>query len=176
MPAWTRRAVSMGTAFLTADDSEATARRTGLVTRASKLTGTLLLALVTFGPWHAANTTLAPLAAQAAPWDTQVAVAPEAMHQRLPKQAMALLQAMIRQALAQTPTLAPVCEDGLLTCFPKVSSADRTGFALPEALHQPLPGAGGSAAKAGANRHAVWDSTSRVCGHCALTPWHMPEP
>jgi hypothetical protein len=59
MPACTRRAVSMLTDFLTSDDIEATARRTSFVQRASKITGQLVLALVTFGTWSEANTTLA---------------------------------------------------------------------------------------------------------------------
>lgn len=60
MPACTGRAVSLFTDFLTSDDIEATARRTGIVQRASKMTGNLFLALVTFGTWSEANTTVAP--------------------------------------------------------------------------------------------------------------------
>ena len=45
----TRSAVSMLTDFFASDDIEAAARRTGFVTRTSKLTGKLFLALVTFG-------------------------------------------------------------------------------------------------------------------------------
>ena len=52
MPACTCGAVSMVTDFLTSDDIEATARRTGFVQRASKMTDTLFLALVTFGTWR----------------------------------------------------------------------------------------------------------------------------
>jgi hypothetical protein len=59
MPACTRSAVSMLTDFFASDDIEATARRTGFVQRASKITGKLFLALVTLGPWSEANTTLA---------------------------------------------------------------------------------------------------------------------
>ena len=65
MPACTRSPVSMLTDFFASDHIEATARRTGFVKRASKITGKLFLALVTFGPWHAVNTTLAQLAAKA---------------------------------------------------------------------------------------------------------------
>jgi hypothetical protein len=110
----------MLTDFFASDDIEATARRTGFVKRASKITGKLFLALVTFGTWHAANTTLAQLAAKVAPLDNQVDVSPEAMHQRLNKKAIAFLQDMIRQALATAQTLERVCEDGLFTFFPKV--------------------------------------------------------
>ena len=60
MPACTRRAVSLLTDFLTSDDIDATARRTGVVPRASKMTGKLFLSLVTFGTWREANTTWAP--------------------------------------------------------------------------------------------------------------------
>ena len=60
MPTCTRRAVSMLTEVLTSDAIEATARRTGFVQRASKLTGQLFRALVTFGTWREAHTTWAP--------------------------------------------------------------------------------------------------------------------
>jgi hypothetical protein len=49
----------MLTDFFASDDIEAAARRTGFVKRASKLTGKLFLALVTFGAWSDATTTLA---------------------------------------------------------------------------------------------------------------------
>jgi len=41
------------------------------------------------------------------------------------------LQAMLRQALATVPSLAPVCAAGLLTCVTNVSRADRPGGADP---------------------------------------------
>ena len=104
-----------------------------------------------------------------------MAVSPEALHQRLTEKASAFLQDMIRQALAKAQTLEHVCEDGLFTFFPKVYIADSTGFALPEALHKTFPGAGGSAAKAGAKIQAVWDYKSSVFGHLALTPWNIPD-
>jgi hypothetical protein len=63
----THRALSILTDFFSSDDIEAAARRTGFVKRASKLTGTLFLALVTCGAWSDATTTLAPLAAQVTP-------------------------------------------------------------------------------------------------------------
>lgn len=68
MPAYTRSAVTMLTDFFAADDSEATARRTSFVQRMSKMTGTHFLALVTFGAWSEAKTTLAPLAAKVTQW------------------------------------------------------------------------------------------------------------
>jgi hypothetical protein len=60
MPACTRSAVTMVTDFFAADDSEATAHRPGFVQRTSKMAGKRFLALVTFGAWSEAKTTLAP--------------------------------------------------------------------------------------------------------------------
>ena len=85
MPACRRSAVSMFTDFLTSDDIEATARRTGFVKRTSKMTGTLFLTLVTFGTWSEAKTTWAPWAATVTPWDQEVAVSPEALHPACPR-------------------------------------------------------------------------------------------
>jgi len=139
------------------------------------MTGTLLLALVTFGAWSEAKTTLAPLAAKVTQWCPQVDVSPEAIQQRMNKKAMAFLQDMIQQTLAKLQALDPVCDEGLLPAFTKVYIADSTGFALPEELHTTFPGAGGSAAQAGAKMQAVWDSKSSLFGHCALTPWNVPD-
>jgi hypothetical protein len=100
---------------------------------------------------------LAPWAAQVKQWDEQVEGSPEAIHQRMNQRALAFLQDMIRQALAKVHAIEKVCDDGLLTVFPKVSLADSTGFGLPESRHDLFPGSGGSAAKAGANIQAVWD-------------------
>lgn len=105
MPACIRRAVSMFTDFLTSDDLEATARRTGFVKRTSTRTGQLLLPLVTLGTWREAQTTLAPWAAQGTPLDQEVAVSPAALQQRLHKKAMAFLQERSRQARAKVPAL-----------------------------------------------------------------------
>ena len=71
--------LTMLTDFFAAEPIEAAARRTGLVQRASKMTGTIFLAFVTFGGWSEAKTTFAPLAAQATPWDEPVTVSPEAI-------------------------------------------------------------------------------------------------
>ena len=57
--------LAMLTEFFSAEQIEATARRTGFVRRTSKITGKLFLALVTFGSWSEATTTLAQLVAQA---------------------------------------------------------------------------------------------------------------
>ncbi len=175
MPACTRSAVAMLTAFFAADDSEATARRTGFVQRTSKITGKLLLALVTFGGWSEAKTTLVQLAAKVTQLGQQVDVSPEAIQQRMHRKAIAFLQDLIRQALAKGQSLEQGSDEGLCPAFTKVYSADSTGFELPEERHKTFPGAGGSAAKAGAKIQAVWDYKSSVGGHFALTPWNIPD-
>jgi hypothetical protein len=175
MTTGTRSAVSMLTDFFASDDIEAAARRTGFVKRTSKLTGKLFLALVTFGAWSDATTTLAQLAAKATQLDEQVEVSPEAIHQRMNQRALAFLQDMLRRALAKVQSVDQVCDDGLFTDFTKVYLADSTGFELPDSLHDLFPGSGGSAATAGAKIQAVWDYKSSVFGHFALTPWNMPD-
>ena len=175
MPACTRRAVAICTDCFASDDIAATARRTGLVKRTSKLTGTRLLARVTVGAWSDAQTTLAPLAAKVTPVVTPVAVSPEAIHQRMHKRALVFLQEMIRQALATVQARAHVCADGLLTAFTKGSLADSPGCGLPDRWADLFPGSGGRATKAGANIHAVGDDKSRRFGHGALTPWNVPD-
>jgi len=175
MTASTRSAVSMLTDFFASDDIEAAARRTGFVKRTAKLTGKLFLSLVTFGVWSEAKTTLAQLAAKVTQLEEQLEVSPEAIHQRMNKRALAFLQDMICQALAKVQSLEKVCEDGLFTYFTKVYLVDSTGFGLPESLQDLFPGAGGSAAKAGAKIQAVWDYKSIVFGHFALTPWNIPD-
>src|SRR5262245_52290969 len=171
----TRSAVSMLTDFFASDAIEAAARRTGFIKRTSKLTGKLFLALVTFGTWGDATTTLAQLAAKVTQLDEQVEVSPEAIHQRMNQRALAFLQDMLRQALAKVQAVEHVCHDGLFTDFPKVYLADSTGFALPDSLHELFPGSGGSAATAGAKIQAVWDYKNSVFGHFALTPWNIPD-
>ncbi|HEU4984443.1 MAG TPA: IS4 family transposase [Nitrososphaera sp.] len=165
----------MLTDFFAAADIEATARRTGFVQRTSKITGKLFLALVTFGTWSEGKTTLAQLAAKGTQLRQPVEVSPEALHQRMNKQALAFLQDMLRQVLAKLQALTPVGDDGLFAAFHKVYITDSTGFALPDALHKTFPGAGGSAAKAGAKIQAVWDYKSSLFDHFALTPWHIPD-
>src|ERR671925_1882508 len=113
MTASTHSAVSMLTDFFASDDIEATARRTGFVKRASKITGKLCLALVTFGVWSDATTTLAPLAAKVPQWGEQHEVSPEALHQRMHQRALVFLQERIRKALTKVQTLDQVCADGL---------------------------------------------------------------
>ena len=175
MTACTRSALAMLTDFFSSDDIEATARRTGFVKRASKITGKLFLTLVTFGSWSDAQTTLAQLAAKVTQVVEHVEVSPEAIHQRMNKRALVFLQDMIRQALTKVQALEKVCADGLFTAFTKVYLADSTGFGLPDSLSDLFPGSGGSATKAGAKIQAVWDYKSSVFGHFALTPWNIPD-
>jgi hypothetical protein len=176
MTTGTRRAVSMGTDGLASDALAAAARRTGLVTRTSQLPGQRWRALVPFGAWRAATTTLAPWAAQVTPWDAQGEGSPEAIHPRLHQRARAFRQDLLRQARAKVPAVDQVCHAGLLTDFPKGSLADRTGWALPDRRHALVPGSGGRAATAGAPIQAGWDSPNSVGGPCALPPWTMPDP
>src|SRR5438132_3923493 len=117
MAEYTSSALSMLTNFFSSEDIEHTARRTGFVKRASHITGKLFLALVTFGGWSEAHTTLAQLAAKVAQLGKPVEVSPEAMHQRMHKHAHAFLQDMTRQALAKVQALEKVCDDGLFTFF-----------------------------------------------------------
>jgi hypothetical protein len=164
----------MLTDFFASDDIEATARRTGFVKRASTITGQIFLALVTFGVWSDATTTLAPWAAQVPQWGEPLEVSPEALHQRMQKRALGFLQEMIRKALPQVPTLDHVCDAGLLTSFPKVYGVDSPGCGLPERRQDLLPGAGGRAPQAGAKMQTVWDSKSRKCDQFAWTAWNIP--
>src|SRR4029453_10192024 len=120
MPTCTRSAVSMLTDFFSSNDIEPAARRTCFVKRVSKLTGKLFLALVTFGAWSDATTTLAQLAAKVTHLDGQGEGAPEPIHQRMNQRALAFLQDMIRQALAKVQSREKVCDDGLFTDFTKV--------------------------------------------------------
>ena len=93
------------------------ARRTGFVKRASKITGKIFLALVTFGALSDAKTTFAQLAAKVTPLDEHVDVSPEAIYQRMHKRAHAFLQEMIQQALAKTHAIEQGCEDVFCAAF-----------------------------------------------------------
>lgn len=168
-------ALAMLTEFFSGEHIEATARRTGFVQRTSKITGKLFLALITFGSWSDAQTTLAQLAAKATQLGTQVAVSPEALYQRMNKRALAFLQEMLRIALAKIQACAHVCDESLFAPFARVHIADSTGFELPDSLQNTFPGAGGSAAQAGAKIQLVWDYKQSVFTHFALTPWNIPD-
>jgi hypothetical protein len=168
----TRRAVALCTAFCASADSAAAARRTGFGPRAAQGTGTRLLALVPCGAWREATTTVAPWAAPVTPVAEQGAGAPAALPPRLPQRAPAVLQERLRPARATVHAGAPVGADGLWSACPRGSRAERTGGALPDRRHALLPGSGGSAATAGATRHAVWDAPRRVGGPGALPRAH----
>ena len=175
MTDYTPSALGMLTEFFATETIEQTARRTGFVKRTSKITGKLFLALVTFGLWSEAKTTLAQLAAKV----TQVAhhqeVSAEAIHQRMNKPALAFLQDLIQQAFAKLQAFHHGCDDHIFAFFTKVSLADSTGFGLPECLKELFPGSGGSASKAGAKIQLVWEYKRGIFEHFALTPWNIPD-
>src|SRR4029453_700479 len=97
MTACTRSAFAMFTDCFSADDLEATARRTGFVKRTSKITGKLFLALLTFGGGSDTKTTLAQLAAQVTQVGDQQEISAEALQQRMNKRAIACLQDLLQQ-------------------------------------------------------------------------------
>lgn len=167
--------LAMLTEFFSREHIEATARRTGFVQRTSKITGQLFLALITFGSWSDAKTTLAQLAAKATQLGTQVSISPEALYQRMNKRALAFLREMIRTALAKIQACTPVCDESLFAPFARVHIADSTGFGLPDSLQDTFPGAGGSAAQAGAKIQLVWEYKQSVFTHFALMPWNIPD-
>src|SRR2546429_9633209 len=149
--------LTMLTEFFAAEQIEAAARRTGFVKRASKITGKIFLALVTFGVWSDAKTTFAQLAAKVTQVDEHIEVSPEAIYQRMNKRAIAFLQDIIGKVFDTIRSIDNVCDDGLFASFLKVYVVDSTGFGLPERLKEVFPGAGGRAAKAGAKIHLSWD-------------------
>ena len=82
---------------------------------------------------------------------------------------------MIRTALAKIQTCAHVCDESLFAPFARVHIADSTGFGLPDSLQDTFPGAGGSAALAGAKIQLVWEYKQNVFSHFALIPWNIPD-
>src|SRR5712692_11684695 len=167
--------LAMLTEFFSTEQIEASARRTGFVQRASKITGKLFLALVTFGSWSTPKTSLAQLAAKGAQLQKPVAVSPEAIHQRLTRRALAFLQEMIQSAFAKLHATDTVCDESLFGSFSAVHIADSTGFGLPDSLKEVFPGAGGSSAQAGAKIQLVWEYKSSTFAHFALIPWNIPD-
>jgi hypothetical protein len=163
------------TEFFSTDQIEASARRTKFVQRASKITGKLFLALVTFGRWSAAKTTVPQLAAKAAQLDVPVEITPEALQQRMSVRAVAFLQDLLQTAFAKLHTGSTICEEGIFAPFPRVHIADSTGFGLPASLAKEFPGAGGSGSKAGAKIQLVWEYKSHTFDHLALIPWNVPD-
>jgi hypothetical protein len=161
--------------FFSTDQIEASARRTKFVQRASKITGKLFLALVTFGRWGAAKTTVPQLAAKAAQLDVPVEITPEALQQRMTARAVAFLQELLQTAFAKLYTGNTICEEGIFAPFARVHIADSTGFGLPESLAKEFPGAGGSGSKAGAKIQLVWEYKTHTFDHFALIPWNIPD-
>jgi hypothetical protein len=121
-------ALSMLTEFFAVEHIEASARRTGFVKRASKITGKIFLALVTFGVWSDAKTTLAQLAAKVTHVDEHIEVSPEAIYQRMNQRAIAFLQDMIGKVFDPIRSIDNVCDDGLFASFLKVYVVDSTGL------------------------------------------------
>jgi Transposase DDE domain len=163
------------TEFFSADQIEASARRTKFVQRASKITGKLFLALVTFGRWSAPTTTLAQLAAKAAQVEQPVEITPEALQQRRNERAVAFWQDLIQTAFTRLHTEDTEGDETLFAAFGRGHIADSTGFGLPESLHAQFPGAGGSGSKAGAKIQLVWEYKSHTFDHFALVPWNVPD-
>ena len=163
------------TEVFAADQIEASARRTKFVQRASKITGKLFLALVTFGRWSTPKTTVAQLAAKAAQLDRPVEFTPAALQQRMTARAVAFLREVLQTAFANLHAVGTVCEAGLFAAFGRVHIVDSTGFGLPESLKGDFPGAGGSGSKAGAKIQLVWDYKSQTFEHFALIPWNVPD-
>jgi hypothetical protein len=163
------------TEFFSSDQIEASARRTKFVQRASKITGNLFLALVTFGRWSTAKTTVLQLAAKAAQLEVPVDITPEALQQRMTARAVAFLLELLQIAFAKLHTGDTICEEGIFIPFSRVHIADSTGFGLPESLAKEFPGAGGSGSKAGAKIQLVWEYKSHTFAHFALIPWNVPD-
>ena len=163
------------TEFFATEHIEASARRTKFVQRASKITGKLFLALVTFGRWSTPKTTVAQLAAKAAQLEVPVDITPAALQQRMTERAVAFLREVLQTAFAKLHASGTECEDGLFSAFGRVHIADSTGFGLPDSLKEDFPGAGGSGSQAGAKIQLVWDYKSQTFDHFALIPWNVPD-
>ncbi len=163
------------TAFFSDQNIEHAARHSGFVKRASKITGEVFVALMTFGLWSKAHITLAQLAAKATLFPTQLDISPEALHQRLNPAAVRCLKELLRQAFAALHQAKPVAIEPALAPFSEVHLIDSTGFALPERLSDSFPGAAGSASKAGAKIQLSWAYLSHRFAHFALTPLNVPD-
>ena len=175
MTHYTPNTIAMLTAFFTTDTIEQTARRTGFVKRTSKITGKLFVALVTFGLWSNAKTTLSQLAMKVTQLGTHQSVSAEAIHQRMNKRAVAFLHDLIQHALAKIQALNYPCEDGVFKFFTHVYLADSTGFGLPECLKTLFPGSGGHASPGGAKIQLVWEYKHSLFAHFALTAGTLPD-
>jgi hypothetical protein len=107
---------------------EASARRTQVVQRASKITGKLFWALVTFGRWSTPKTSVAQRAAKAAQLEQPVAVTPEAEQQRRNERAVAFLRDLRQRAFTQLHTVDTRCDEARFAPFARVQLAASTGF------------------------------------------------
>jgi hypothetical protein len=163
------------TEFFATAQIEACARRTGFVRRASKITGKVFVALVTFGQWSTGKTSLGQLAAKAAQLPIPVDISPEALHQRMSWRAVAFLRALLQRAFAKLQTGAIVGDPEIFAPFTAVHIADSTGFELPPSLKALFPGSGGSAAAAGAKIQLVWEYLSHSFAHLALVAGTTPD-
>jgi hypothetical protein len=148
------------TEFFSTDQIEASARRTKVVQRASKITGKLFRALATFGRWRTPKTSLAQLAAKAARSEQPVAVTPEALQQRKNEWAVAFLRDLLQTAFTKLHTGNPGCDEALFAPFTRVQIADSTGFGLPESSKRSFLGRVGVAAKQ--KRRFNWCGSTRV--------------
>jgi len=163
------------TEVFSTEQIEASARRTKLVQRASKITGKLFLALVTLGRWSNGQPSMAQLAAKAAQLAPPVTVTPEALQQRMPARAVAFLQALLQRAFRTLHTQDTGGDEALFAPCARVQIADSPGFGLPASLLEQFPGAGGSGSKAGAKIQWVWEYLSQPFAPLALIPWTVPD-
>jgi hypothetical protein len=77
--------------------------------------------------------------------------------------------------LAKIQACAHVCDERRFGPFARVQVADSPGVGLPASRPDTCPGAGGSAAQAGAKMQRVWDDQPSVFTHFALRPWNIPD-
>jgi len=140
------------TEFFATDQIEASARRTKFVQRASKITGKLFLALVTWGRWSTAKTTV--------PLEGPVTITPEALQQRMTARAVAFLQDLLQTAFAKLHTGDTICEEGIFAPFSRVHIADSTGLGGRRVWPRNFPGRAGVAASRG--QRFNWCGSTRV--------------
>ena len=122
------------TEFFSTDQIEASARRTKFVQRASKITGKLFLALVTFGRWSTAKTTVPQLAAKAAQLDSAGGHHAGSAAAADDGAGRGVFAGVAADGVCQAPHGDTICEEGIFAPFSRVHIADSTGFGLPESL------------------------------------------
>jgi hypothetical protein len=132
-------AATLQTLFTT--DALDTARHTGFVRRARKLTGPVFAQTLVFGWLHNPRASLADLAALAADLGTPVCAS--AIDQRFTPEAVVFLQALLAQAMNYAGA-GPPGTGTLLDRFTAVYIDDSTTISLPLALAEFFPGCGGS--------------------------------